>query len=455
VRNIKISEDSREIAEEGIFVAIKGSSVNGEDYISKAIENGASEVVVDSKSSINIKDGIKLTKVDNPRRYLSQKSAELYPKQPKYLTAVTGTSGKTSVAFFFKELCKHIGFKSSSIGTLGVLCDNVDISFAETLTSPSAPHLHKALEELSNAGVNHVCVEASSHGLDQYRVASLKLKAAAFTNFSRDHLDYHEDMDDYFKAKMRLFNEVLGDGIAVLNADIPQYQDLIKNCKNYISYGEHGKEIKLLSYDESSIAVTIKGEQFNVETDFAATFQKYNLLAAAGLVLAIGIEPKEITQAMEKVKIVPGRMHFAGEKNGAKIYVDYAHKPEALETVLKSLKTNCLGSLKLVFGCGGDRDKGKRSIMGSIAQTYADEVFITDDNPRTEDASSIRKEILESCSKAVEIAARGEAIRESMSNLHENDILVIAGKGHEEYQIFGDKKSHFSDFEEVQKNLTD
>lgn len=452
--NIKgITSDSREVQKGYVFVAIDGNNLNGEDYIFDAIKNGATTVVVGSESEIKDIPDVETIRVDNPRLYLSELSAKLYTNQPKQLVAVTGTSGKTSTAYFFKELCSLSDYKSASIGTLGVISDDVEFDTYDVLTSPPAPLLHRILNDLAKKQVDHVCVEASSHGLSQYRLENAHFKAAGFTNFSRDHLDYHSDMEDYFQSKMRLFNTVLKDGAAIINADIPEFDKIKASCQNHriLTYGRKGDFIKLINSGENFIVLEIDGKQYSTEFTQAATFQTHNLMCALGLAIATHIPIDTLVNAIPKLQTIPGRLQYAGEYNGATIYVDYAHKPEALEVILKSLKQNCQGKLHVLFGCGGNRDKGKRPIMGGIAAKYADVITITDDNPRHEDPAEIRKQIVEACPKCTEIGDRSEAIRHAISQLKKNDILVLAGKGHEEYQVIGDKKIHFSDMEEAKK----
>jgi UDP-N-acetylmuramoyl-L-alanyl-D-glutamate--2,6-diaminopimelate ligase len=450
-----ITSDSREVKKGYAFVAINGNHQNGEEFIGDAIKNGAEKIIVGKDSIVQDISDIEIIRVDNPRLYLSELSAQVYSNQPKFLTAVTGTSGKTSTAYFYKEICSESGFKSASIGTLGVISDEIEFDTYEVLTSPPAPLLHKILNDLAKKQIDHVCVEASSHGLDQYRLESIHLKAAGFTNFSRDHLDYHKGMSDYFASKMRLFNTVLKEGIAVINADIPEYQDIIAHCAKHkvLTYGKKGEFIKLKSSGENYLVLEIDGKEYSTEFTLAATFQTYNLMCALGLALAVGVKVDNAVEAIAKLKTIPGRLEYVGEHNGAAIYVDYAHKPEALEIVLKSLKEQCQGKLHVLFGCGGDRDKGKRPIMGEIASRFADHITVTDDNPRSEDPAEIRAEILASCPQAIEIGDRAKAIHHAISQVKKNDILVLAGKGHEEYQIVGDNKIHFSDMEEAKRYI--
>ncbi len=452
--NIKgVTSDSREVQKGFLFVAIDGHNLNGENFIPDAVKNGASTVVVHSDSTIDNIANVEIIKVDNPRLYLSEVSAKFYSNQPKQLMAVTGTSGKTSTAYFFKELCSLSGFKSASIGTLGVISDEVEFDTYDFLTSPPAPLLHKILNDLAKKQIDHVCVEASSHGLSQYRLEYANFKAAGFTNFSRDHLDYHSDMDDYFQSKMRLFHTVLKNGTAVINADIPEFEKIQSNCSSHkiLSYGRKGEFIKLIDSGENYIIIEVDGKKYTTEFTQSATFQTHNLMCALGLAITSHIPIDTLINAIPKLKTIPGRLQYAGEYNGATIYVDYAHKPEALEVILRSLKQTCQGRLHVLFGCGGNRDKGKRQIMGEIASKYSDVIIVTDDNPRHEDPAEIRRQIISGCPNCTEIGDRAKAIRHAISQLKKNDILVLAGKGHEEYQVIGDEKIHFSDMAEVRK----
>lgn len=454
LKNIKgVSSDSRSVEPGYAFVAIKGQNFNGETYIDEAIKRGASYIIVSEDSQIDCSTA-QLIKVKEPREYLAALAKQLTPGQPENTVAVTGTNGKTSVAFFFKQLAKLQGFKSAAIGTLGVLTEDYDFDNSNPLTSPDPVTLHKALNKLAEHGVTHAALEASSHGLDQHRLDSVLFKAAGFTNFTRDHLDYHTTMEDYFIAKCRLFRD-FAMNYAILNADIPEFIGLQKIASvcglKVLSYGQNAKEIKLIKKHNKQIELEVFGKKHFAEINLEGDFQIHNSLCALGLTIATGLDPSKAIADLSKLVAAPGRMEKIMDKAGAKIFVDYAHTPDALENTLKSARTECNGKLWIVFGCGGDRDPGKRPIMGKIAQRYADMIVITDDNPRTEDATAIRKQIMSATPQAIEIGDRYNAIKHAMNNLNNGDVLIIAGKGHEDYQIIGTEKLHFSDHQSVIK----
>lgn len=429
-----IAMDSRAVKPGDAFFAISGSKIEGDVFAQDAIDKGAAVVVTSLKTDLC---GGKIFKVEDPKAFLSHSLMSLYPLKPEKIVAVTGTSGKTSVAYFYYQIAKLLGGKSASIGTLGVISD-VEIETEVTLTSPDAITMHKVLSELARQSVEYVACEASSHGIEQKRLDCIKFKGAAFTNFSQDHLDYHQSMDNYFSAKRRLFTELLGDGLGVLNADIEEYR-VLKQCK-HISYGKMGGEIKLHGYDDA----TILGRRYKIRHEFGDTFQVYNMLAAVGLGIASGLDVADMVECLQYLKQAPGRLEKVYSINGADIFVDYAHKPDALEKVLAILK-NKYKRVVLAFGAGGDRDKGKRLIMGEIASAFADIIIVTDDNPRSEDPSEIRQEIMKGCPEATEIGDRAEAIKYGISVLQPGDCLIIAGKGHEEYQIIKGTVLPFSD----------
>jgi len=456
MKNTGISSDSRSIKFGYIYVAIQGVKFNGEYFINDAIKNGATTIVLNEKSNVNLPKNINVIRTNNPRQTLAKLSAELYNSQPENIVAVTGTNGKTSTVNFFKQIATECGFKSASIGTLGVICDDAEFDNSDALTSPDPIKLHEILTKLQNSNVTHVGIETSSHGLSQYRLDGVNFKAAAFTNFTRDHLDYHSSMEEYFSAKLRLFSEVMSTGFAIINADIPEYTALKEYCVKHglkiIDFGRNGNSIKLLDFG-STIKLQIDGKTFEADFNLAGDFQVYNVMTALGLAIAVGISIEKCIDAIPKLKAAPGRLELAGKKGNAKIFVDYAHTPDALENAIKSIRSSCKNKLHVLFGCGGDRDPGKRSLMGKIANDLADNVIVTDDNPRTEEASNIRKQIIAACSKATEIGNRANAIQYAIDNLKDGDTLLIAGKGHEDYQIIGSVKHHFSDVEEVKKHL--
>ena len=454
-----ISDDSKDTKEGHLFVAIPSLKENGENYIEHAIRQGAKFVVLDKKSTLKVQhSGIKYIKVDNPRTYLSKVSSLFYKNQPDNIVAITGTNGKTSVVNFFQQICSLLGYKSASIGTLGIITSEKGYKSdnSPNLTSPTPIKLHKTLKKLSDNAYTHVAIEASSHGIHQNRLDNVNFRAAGFTNFSQDHLDYHITLQKYFDSKLRLFNEILKEGnYAVINTDVKEFGIIKQVCnKRYIKVIEYGKnakdlQVKSMSYNYWKIKAFDK--EYTLHPSLKGEFQLYNLLCAIGLVLACGLSIDKIMKVADKVTAARGRLELVTKYNNADIYVDYAHTPDSLKTVLLTLREICKGKLSIIFGCGGERDVQKRYIMGEIANEYADHVVVTDDNPRREESAVIRKQIMKTCPKGMEIEGRAKAIKYAIENLKPNDILVIAGKGHENYQLILGKKIYFSDFDEVKK----
>ncbi len=449
-----ITADSRLVKPGYIFVAIKGSLTDGHLYIDKAIDLGSSFIV--HEDNISHKEGIFYLKVGDSRVALSELSAKLYPVQPKYILGVTGTSGKSSIVHFVRETIRLLGKKAVSIGTLGVIGDFKSDS---SLTTPPTEKLHQLLQDIAVSGVEYTAVECSSHGIDQHRLDSVRFNSCAFTNFSRDHLDYHLNMEEYFNSKLKLFS-ILKNGNAILNTDIQEFKSLYDYCKdkhNIITYGKaKNSNVQILNIENNGIYQLVKwdieGEIYKIKFNLVGEFQIYNLACAISLLLSANINKDDIFSVIEQLNSVTGRMEFVAQYNSAGIFVDYAHKPEALEHALTNLRKNTSKKLVVVFGCGGDRDQGKRKIMGEIASNLADVVIITDDNPRTEMPEKIRQEILSGCKEnAIEISSREDAIKKSISMLHPGDNLIIAGKGHENYQIIDNKTFYFSDKETVLK----
>ncbi len=394
----------------------------------------------------------------DPRLLLAHIAAAIYNAQPANIAAVTGTNGKTSTAQFVREIATALGHKAASIGTLGVIGPGLD--HYGTLTTPDAITLHRILAELHGAGITHLCLEASSHGLVQARLEAVRIKAAGFTNLTRDHLDFHGTMENYYAAKARLFGEVLQPGgTAVINADVPEAADLAARAKahgcNVLTYGLQGKELQLQKIAPhgagQNLTIALFGKVHDVPLNIVGRFQVWNSLCALGLAIGLGLDAAQALAALPKLSGVHGRLQHVGtHPSGAAVFVDYAHTPDALETVLKALRphVSASGRLLTVFGCGGNRDKGKRPVMGGIAQRLADIAIVTDDNPRFEDAATIRAEILSGCAPQPimrEIGDRHEAIRSAIAQLRAGDILVIAGKGHEPGQIVGDTVLPFDD----------
>lgn len=452
-----IAVDSREVKPGYIFVAIKGTAQDGHNYIEKAIENGA-KIIVHQDELEKQKPSVEYFKVNNSKVALADLVTKLYPKQPQYIMGVTGTNGKSSTVHFVREILNLLDKKAVSIGTLGVL-GSLEIS--SKLTTPSIIEMHKILHSIAENDIDYVALECSSHGIEQKRLDKVNFTACAFTNFSQDHLDYHHTMEEYFKAKLQLF-ALMKKGYAILNVDIPEYDNLLHYCLDHghqvICYGKFADQLAKFNIVIDSIEVrgimqevswNIDGFHYKTTLNLVGEFQVYNVACAIGLLMACGVNFAEIMPLLPELKTVTGRMELVTIHNEASIFVDYAHKPDALEHALKTLRVATKNKLYVVFGCGGDRDQSKRPIMGKIAKDNADIVIVTDDNPRSEEPSSIRKEVLVNCNTAIEIANREKAIKYAISCLSPGDNLVIAGKGHENYQIIGDKTIEFSDSQKV------
>jgi UDP-N-acetylmuramoyl-L-alanyl-D-glutamate--2,6-diaminopimelate ligase len=446
-----LTEDSRAVEPGFLFAALPGSKADGTAFIAEAARKGAAAVL--APEGTGPVGSLPIIEDSLPRRRFALMAAAFYGAQPETIVAVTGTSGKSSTVSFARQIWKALGKSSASLGTLGI--DSDPIRRYSGLTTADPVRLHADLAELARAGVTHAAMEASSHGLDQYRLDGVKVRAAGFTSFGRDHLDYHATPDAYFAAKARLFTEVLQPGgTAVLNADIPEFDRLEKVARGaghpVMSYGERGKELRIVERRASAAgqAATLElfGHRRTIALPLAGAFQLMNALCALGLAAATGAEVSSAADALERLAGVRGRLErVATLANGAAVYVDYAHKPDALETVLNALRPHTDGKLVVVFGCGGDRDRGKRPIMGGIATRLADRVIVTDDNPRTEQAAAIRAEILAGAPAAAEIGDRAAAIEAAIKDLQPGDVLVVAGKGHEQGQIVGTEIRPFDD----------
>lgn len=450
----QISADSRQVKAGCLFFALKGVQSDGVEYARAAVEAGAVGIVHDR--SVVISDlAVPCFPVDDPREALALSAARFFPKQPDIVVAVTGTSGKTSVAAFLRQIFSIAGHDAAAIGTTGIDAPTSSFASKASLTTPDPVSLHRALNGLAQDGVTHCAMEASSHGLDQKRLDGVQLAAAGFTNLGRDHLDYHPDIDDYLRAKMRLFKEVLPEGApAVIFADDIYSAHAIEAAESagrlVRTVGRAGDfiTVKRCEYRRNGQSVQIEfvGQNFDIQLPLAGDFQLSNALVAAGLAICSGISAQIVFKALEMLEGAPGRLEYIGAtQTGAPVYVDYAHKPEALENVLGAVRPFTSGRIILVFGCGGDRDPGKRPIMGEIASRLADISIVTDDNPRSEDAASIRAEILAAVPQALEIGNRADAIQTATNMLQAGDTLIIAGKGHEEGQIVGIDVLPFSD----------
>ncbi len=459
-----ISDNSNNIRPGYIFFAINGYKVHGAKFSINAVERGANIIVTDLEGTKIIRGlGVKVSIIvtTNVRKKLGEYASLWHGVQPKMQIAVTGTNGKTSVCCFTQQIWELLGYQSASIGTLGV---QGALQFNSKITTLDPINLHKVLRKLAQRKVNFVSLEASSHGLDQFRLDEVNLKAAAFTNLSRDHLDYHIDEDEYFAAKCLLFERVLSDGqLVVVNIDDPHSQviKLVSESKGHkvLTVGTKDKaDFRICEHrfdlDGQTFKVQYKGDMHVIRLPLVGDFQAINALTAAALVIGLGESSKKVFHLLPQMTSIPGRMELVGTKKfGARVYVDYAHTPGALSSALKALRPHTMGKLVLVFGAGGERDIGKRSLMGNVANSLADNVFITDDNPRNEPPSSIRSEILSHCSNGVEIPDRAEAILTAIDRVQDGDVLLIAGKGHESGQVIGDDVLPFNDKEFVSMSL--
>ena len=454
-----ISADSRLVEPGYVFVAIAGTKADGARFIADAVAKGAAAVLVGTQAQV-ADVGVPVLRAEEPRRSLALMAARYFVAQPATVVAVTGTSGKTSVADFTRQIFASLGHQAASLGTIGVV--KPDGSLYGSLTTPDPVSLHKILAKLAEEGVTHLALEASSHGLDQHRLDGVSIKAAAFTNLGRDHLDYHPTMEAYLAAKMRLFTEVLPeDGVAVLNADSAEGTEVAAAAqaggRRVLTVGRAGEDLKLQRLVREGFAqrmsVGHEGRVYDVRLPLLGEYQASNALLAAGLAIATGESAGRVLPGLQGLHGVKGRLEIVGETQGGLAVVDYAHKPEALAAVLTALRPFATGKLICVVGCGGDRDKGKRPLMGAIAVEKSDIVIVTDDNPRSEKPAAIRAEILAGATGAREIGDRAEAIRAGVAMLEHGDVLVVAGKGHETGQIVGDKVLPFSDHEELRKAL--
>ncbi|AZO13841.1 UDP-N-acetylmuramoyl-L-alanyl-D-glutamate--2,6-diaminopimelate ligase [Mesorhizobium sp. M2A.F.Ca.ET.043.05.1.1] len=455
-----LSSDSRAVKTGVVFFAIAGSKADGSAYAADAASRGASAIVTGKGAAVSGLS-IPVLAVDDPRHALALAAARFFGRQPETMVAVTGTAGKTSVAAFTRQIWEQAGFAAASIGTTGVVAPGRNEY--GSLTTPDPVALHRLLKELADAGVTHASMEASSHGLDQRRLDGVKLAAGAFTNLGRDHMDYHPTVEDYHRAKLRLFDTLLPKGApAIVFADDPWSEPTIKAAMaaglKVLTVGRHGDFLTLKRVEHERhrqrAEVVADGVLYEVDLPLAGDFQIANALVSAGLAIATGTPVDKALAALEKLKGAPGRLDLVGATAaGAPVYVDYAHKPDALENVLTSVRPFTTGRVIVVFGCGGDRDRGKRPIMGEIATRLADIVIVTDDNPRTEVPETIRAAILAAAPDAIEIGDRRKAIHEAVAMLRAGDTLIVAGKGHEEGQTVGAQTFHFSDHEEVRDAL--
>jgi UDP-N-acetylmuramoyl-L-alanyl-D-glutamate--2,6-diaminopimelate ligase len=453
-----LAVDSRAVKPGDVFFALAGSKTDGSRFIESAIASGAVAIAGDHAPQGERRVPFVVT--PNPRRALALAAARFYPRQPQTIAAVTGTSGKTSVAAFTRQIWQRLGHDSASIGTIGLVSPKRTVY--GSLTTPDPIALHRQLDEIAGDGVTHLAFEASSHGLDQYRLDGVRVAAGGFTNLTRDHMDYHPDVAHYLAAKLRLFRDLVVDGgAAVISADHDCSQEVIDAARErglrIVAVGRNadraGEGIRLAAASIDGFAQRLVlehcGRRHSIKLPLVGEFQIENALVAAGLAIGTGSAPEAVFENLRHLEGAKGRLERVGEYNGAPIFVDYAHKPDALAKALQALRPYAKRKLVVIFGAGGDRDAGKRPLMGAIAVENADHVIVTDDNPRSENPQAIRAAILGAARGAKDIGDRAEAIRAGIAGLQPGDALLIAGKGHETGQIVGDKTLPFSDHDAV------
>jgi UDP-N-acetylmuramoyl-L-alanyl-D-glutamate--2,6-diaminopimelate ligase len=453
-----LASDSREVKPGYLFAALPGTKADGAAFVKDAVSRGAVAVLGRPEIEPQVRAlGARFIAAENPRLALAHEAARFFRGQPKTVAAVTGTKGKSSVVAFLREIWTALGRPAASLGTVGVVTPKGSIALKHT--TPDPIEIHRLLAQLKVDGIDHLALEASSHGLDQFRLDGVDVAAAAFTNLSRDHFDYHPTIEHYLDAKLRLFRAVVRDrGLAVVNADA-EFADRFAIAARLrgltlMTVGETGEAIRLVAragrIDGQILTLRHGNRDHTVSLPLAGGFQASNALVAAGLAIGLGDDAAKVFAALEHLKGAPGRLEkVAVAANGAPVYVDYAHTDRSLAEVLQAVRPHVSGRLHVVFGCGGDRDKGKRPLMGKAAAANADIVIVTDDNPRTEDAATIRAEALAGAPGAREIAGRAAAIREAVAGLGPGDMLIVAGKGHETGQIVGTEVHPFSDKDEA------
>jgi len=454
-----VTADSRLVRPGFLFAALPGAKVDGKSFAAGAVQAGAAAVIASGPIQGL---GAQVIEAYDPRRTYALAAAAFWGRQPKTCVAVTGTNGKTSVATFCRQIFTRLGHRAASMGTLGVRAGDEQIT-PPGLTTPDAGDVARLLAQLAERGVTHLALEASSHGIDQRRIDGVRLAAAGFLNLTQDHLDYHATMGAYRAAKLRLFDTLLPRGaVAVLNADSDSFPAFAATATftghPLMSVGERGQALKLASRtvlaDGQQLSIVSEGRTYEIELPLVGGYQAGNALVAAGLCIAAGEEIEPVLAALEHIEGAPGRLQRVGAgPRGGEAYVDYAHTPDGLETVLSALRPHVSGRLIVVFGAGGDRDRGKRPIMGEVAARLADVVIVTDDNPRSEQPAAIRAAIIASAPGAREVGDRAKAISAGADLLGEGDILVVAGKGHERGQIVGGRTLPFDDVAQTRISL--
>jgi len=441
--------DSRKVQPGDVFAALPGVQTDGRKFISMAVEKGAVAVIApaDTQASVPVIES------EDPAGLLAAVSACFYPRQPEMIAAVTGTNGKSSTVEFLRQIWASAGLEAACLGTLGVTraLGRTDVGY----TTPDAIALHRSLDALAGEGVTHLAMEASSHGLKQKRMDGVRVGAAAFTNLTQDHLDYHPDFADYFASKMRLFSALAVDGApAVIHMDSDWSEKVAAACQaaglDVMTVGWRGRDLTITEITphpaSQALQLTWRGEPYDISLPLIGEFQSANAVVAAALAIATGVEPEAAFAALENLSGVAGRLQAVGQTNeGAPILLDYAHTPDGLDKLLRAARPHTPGRIVVVFGAGGDRDPTKRAKMGAVAAKLADTVIVTDDNPRSEDPALIRQAILDGAPDATEIADREAAIHAGIAQLGEGDVLLIAGKGHETGQIVGDRVIPFDE----------
>jgi UDP-N-acetylmuramoyl-L-alanyl-D-glutamate--2,6-diaminopimelate ligase len=456
----RLTADSRAAGPGALFAALPGTKADGTSFVPQAVAAGAAAVLM-GRDGPAPEVAVPVVRVDDPRRALALAAQRFYGRQPRVVVAVTGTNGKTSVTVFLRQIWAAAGHSAASLGTIGLVAPTGSI--AGNLTTPDPVRLHEILADLAGEQVTHLALEASSHGLEQRRLDGVRFAAGAFTNLTRDHLDYHRTLDDYLRAKLRLFDTLLPKGAAaVADADHPESEAVRRLAKarelGYLSVGRTGDTLRLISVtrmtDGVRLVVEAAGEQHYVRLPLVGDFQIANALVAAALAIATGVEPVKALDALAELKGASGRLELVGtHPNGAQVFVDYAHTPDALANALRALRPHTQGRLVVVFGAGGDRDPGKRPLMGEAAAANADRLIVTDDNPRNEDPAAIRRAVMAGARGAQEIGDRRQAIRAAVERLGAGDVLLVAGKGHETGQQIGSEILPFSDQDEARQAL--